>query len=127
MISDEYKNHLNFDDLRKSTERLEMLLNKYRLESEEAEAVYKILEPLLNKIKANQLKEPVGDSFRSSGYYIYETPIAELYPDLREAYSTFCIDVKGMREGPINEQIREKIQKALEKARAKRDAEKENH
>jgi len=50
MTSDVYKNHLNFDDLRKSTERLEMLLNKYRSESKEAEAVYKILEPLLNKI-----------------------------------------------------------------------------
>ncbi|WP_144289644.1 hypothetical protein [Commensalibacter intestini] len=123
MTSDVYKNHLNFDDLRKSTERLEMLLNKYRSESKEAEAVYKILEPLLNKIKANQLKEPVEDSFRSSGYYIYETPIAELYPDLREAYSTFCIDVKGMREGPINTKIRETIRLALEAARAKRDAE----
>lgn len=121
-MTEPYDFHLNFDDLRKSTERLELLLNKYRSESNEVEAVYKILEPLLNKIKANQLKEPVEDSFRSSGYYIYETPIAELYPDLREAYSTFCIDVKGMREGPINEQIREKIQKALEKARAKRDA-----
>lgn len=121
-MSDDYKNHLNFDDLRKSTERLEMLLNKYRSESKEAEAVYKILEPLLNKIKANQLKEPVEGSFRSSGYYLDDTPLGEQYPDLRNAYSNFFIDVKGMREGPINTEIRGKIRKALERARAKRDA-----
>lgn len=121
-MSDDYKNHLNFDDLRKSTERLEMLLNKYRSESKEAEAVYKILEPLLNKIKANQLKEPVEGSFRSSGYYLDNTPLGEQYPDLRNAYSNFFIDVKGMREGPINTEIRGKIRKALERARAKRDA-----
>jgi len=126
-MAEPYDFHLNFEALKKSTKKLECLLHKYRQEDNDVEEVYKILKPLLNKIKANQLKEPVEDSFRSSGYYIYETPIAELYPDLREAYSTFCIDVKGMREGPINEQIREKIQKALEKARAKRDAEKENH
>lgn len=121
-MSDDYKNHLNFDDLRKSTERLEMLLNKYRSESKEAEAVYKILEPLLNKIKANQLKELVEGSFRSSGYYLDDTPLGEQYPDLRNAYSNFFIDVKGMREGPINTEIRGKIRKALERARAKRDA-----
>jgi len=125
MTSDVYKNHLNFDDLRKSTERLEMLLNKYRSESKEAESVYKILEPLLNKIKANQLKEPVEDSFRSSGYYFSDTPLGEKYTDLCNAYSNFYIDVKGMREGAINQKINETIRLALEEARAKRDAEKE--
>jgi len=44
---------------------------------------------------------------------------------LCNAYSNFYIDVKGMREGAINQKINETIRLALEEARAKRDAEKE--
>lgn len=120
-----YDYHLNFEALKKSTNELERLLNKYRQEDDDVECVYQTLKDLFHLIKTDQFKKAINGNLEA-GYIMGERGLKSKYPDLAKDYSTFSLDVHGWTDNPNNRIIDQKIELALLKARAKRDAEKEN-